>query len=166
MAVNLKQNDDGTLSFHSESLGKSVLKLGGSEQPIAGGSTVAYHGSSYLKVQLGTNPMTAGVISVVNPFGEDVIIGRSFIQVSTGAGTTTAFLSFGTGQYSTSFGNNLLDAVTVASISSDSLLDNITDKGTNGKSRAIWLSGYYITGTASITPATLTGNAYFEILRI
>lgn len=164
MAVNIKQRDDGTTSFHSEQLGKSVLLLGGSEQPVAGGSTVAYHGSSYLKVQLGTNSMTAGVLSVVNPFSEDVYVGRTFIAVQTGFGTTTAALSFGTGQYSTTFGNNLLDLVTATS-STGGLFDNITDKGTAGKSRQLWTSGYYITGTASCTPVTLTGYAYFEILR-
>lgn len=162
MAVNIKQNPDGTMSLHSESLGKSVLKVGGQEQPIAGGATVAWHASSYLKVTLGTNPMTAGVLSVLNPEGEDIIVGRTFINVLTG--TNTAFaLSMGTGTYSTSFGNNLLDTVTATS---NELIDNITDKGTNGKSRQLWSNGTYITMTASSTPVTFSGTAYIEILRV
>lgn len=165
MAVNIKQRDDGTTSLHSEQLGKSVLLLGGSEQPVAGGSTVAYHGSSYLKVQFGTNYGTAGVLSVLNPFSEDVIVGRTIINVVTGFATTTAGLSIGTGQYSTTFSANLLDAVTCTSNTS-AVFDNITDKGTLGKSRQLWTSGQYITGTAGSTPATLTGYAFFEILRV
>ena len=163
MAVNIKQDADGTTSFHSESLGKSVLRLGGSEQPIAGGGSIAYHGSSYLKVTLAQTPGTAGVLSVVNPYGEDVIIGRTFVNVTAGFGTTTAYLCFGTGAVALTFGNNLIDTITAnAAI----VLDNITDKGTNGKSRQLWQSGTYITGTASITPSTLVGSAFFEILRV
>ena len=162
MAVNIKQNADGTTSLHSESLGKSVLLLGGQEQPVAGGSTVAFHGSSYLKATLGTLAGTGGLLAVVNPFGEDVIIGRTIIDVTAGVGAGTAYLWFGTGTSNSTFGNNLLDQVTATSAI---VLDNITDKGTNGKSRQLWSSGTFITGTCAQTPNTLLGTAYFEILR-
>lgn len=164
MAINIKQNDNGTADFVSESLGKGVLRLGGSEQPTAGGSTIAYHGSSYVKITLGQLSGTSGVLSVINPFNEDVIVGRTILNVTSGFGTTTAFMSFGVGTTaSTSYGNNLIDSVTA---NTAVLLDNITDKGTNGKSRQLWTSGTYITGTASVTPHTLIGQLFVEVLRV
>jgi len=164
MAVNIKQNDDGTTSFHSESLGKSVLRLGGPEQPVAGGGSISYHGSSYLKVTLSATPATAGLLSILNPYSEDVIIGRVLINLTAGAATTTAWIAVGcSGAVALTYSDNLLDHATMQGTD---VLDNITNKGTNGRSNRLWSSGTYITGTANVTPTTLVGQAFFEILRV
>lgn len=164
MAINIKQRDDGSTEFISESLGKSVLRLGGSEQPTAGGSTVAYHGSSYLKLTLGTTPATAGVASILNPYGEDVVVGRTFINITTADNAGTNHLTMGVGgASSTTYTNNLIDHITT---NATGVFDNITDKGTNGKSRQLWASATYLTITSTITPLSLTGNAFLEIMRV
>ena len=177
MAVNLKQNADGTLDFQGEQLGKSLMRLGGSEQPTTGagggagggavggnvaGGTIAYHNSSYIKAILGSASLTAGVLSILNPYPNDVMVGQVLVNVTAGFGVaSTATLSMGTGTYSTTFGNNLLDALTCVAAG---LYDNTTDKGTNGKSRQLWANGTYITMTAGQTPNTLAGYVYIEVI--
>lgn len=161
MAVNIKQHADGTTGLYNEQIGKSTLILGGAT-PVAGGSTVAYHGSSYLKIKCGSTPATSGLFSVVSPFGEDVIIGRTILNITAAGDSGTNHITIGTGTSSTVYGNNLIDHITC---NATGAFDNITDKGTNGKSRQLWAAGTFITGTATITPVTFTGDVYVEILR-
>ncbi len=168
MAVNLLQKADGTLSLHSEQLGKSVLRLGGNEQPIAGSasalSTIAYHGSSYIKAVLataGAGAGTGGLGTILNPFPNDVIVGKTIIHCTSAQSTLTVGISIGTGSSMTAFGNNIIDAVQISAVGE---YDNITNKGTAGLPSRVWSNNTYITMTASNTPLTFTGNVYIEVI--
>ena len=162
MGTNLKQHPDGSLGLFSESEGKSLLIVGG-PVAVAGGSVVGYHQHTTVKIAFGASSGTAGLFSVVSPFTEDVIIDGCKLNVTAGFGVGTAWIAVGTGSTSsTDYGNNLIDQVTATAAG---VYDNITDKGTNGKSRQKWTAGTWITGTCSQTPNTLAGACYIDVIR-
>jgi hypothetical protein len=162
MAGNIKQHADGSAGLFGEAQGKSLALWGGGI-PVAGGSTVAYHQSTFVKVAFGVNAGTAGLFSVVNPFPEDVYIASAQLFVTAGFGVGTAWISMGVvSGSSTDYGNNLIDSVTATAAG---VFDNTTDKGTNGKSRQKWAAGTWVTGTCSQTPNTLAGSAFLEVVR-
>ncbi len=160
MAGNIKQHADGSAGLFGEAQGKSLALWGGGP---ASGSTVAYHQTTQVKIAFGASAGTAGLFSIVSPFPEDVIITRAVLNVTTGFGVGTAWIAVGavTGS-STDYGNNLIDQVTATSAG---VFDNVTDKGTNGKSRQLWQKATWIVGTCSQTPNTLAGSCFIEVIR-
>jgi len=115
-----------------------------------------------LKVALTASDAAAGVLSLLNPEGVDLIITRLVLDIttpSTGAGTLDA------GVAATAVTNDsLIDGLDVNAAAG--VFDNYTDKGTNGKSRKLWLAGQYLTITkASGAMAGLVGNAYIQTIR-
>lgn len=108
-----------------------------------------------------TGTTGGGALSLANPEGEKVIVTRLILYIATqssGAATVDAGIA---ADGSTS-SDNLIDGVSVATAGS---YDNITDKGSNGKSRQEWGASQYLTITASATLAGLVGYAYVEYLR-
>lgn len=103
-----------------------------------------------------------GVQSWQNPEGASILVQRTLLNVttqSTGAGT----VSIGTTATSaTTSSANLLDTLSVAAAG---LFDNITDKGTNGKSRQSLAAGKWVTiASASGDVTGMVANLYIEYI--
>lgn len=103
-----------------------------------------------------------GVQAWQNPEGAAIIITRVILDVTTqsaGAGT----VSIGTTATSaTTSSANLLDTQSVAAVAT---LDNITDKGTNGKTRQKLASGKWVTiAEASGDVTGFAGNLIIEYI--
>lgn len=112
------------------------------------------------KVALGNAADTAGaIIAWQNPEAVSIVISRIELNLTTVAtGACTA--DFGTtATNATTSSDNLIDGVDLnAAIG---VFDNITDKGTNGKSRQLLAAGKWVTGSrASGAVAGLAGYAY------
>jgi hypothetical protein len=105
-----------------------------------------------------------GCLSLANPEGVDLIVTRLVLDVTTMA-TEACTLDAGVGQSATTNYDNLIDGLDVNAAAG--VFDNITDIGTNGKSRQRWESDGYLTiseKTGAI--AGLVGNAYIEYVRV
>lgn len=98
-----------------------------------------------------------GVMSVVNPFGQDAFVDRLLITTtvkSTGASTT----DFGvTPTTATTSANNLLTGLDTGTATVTA--DNFTNPGASGKGRQFWPTGAWVTGSkASGAEAGLVGT--------
>lgn len=114
---------------------------------------------------LATTATTGGaVLSWANPELGSIIITRVIIDVTTKS-TGAATLAIGsTATSATTSANNLLDAVDVGTAAGT--FDNITEKGTAGKSRQKLAAGKWVTATGSATTAGLVGFLYIEYFEI
>lgn len=107
-----------------------------------------------------TGTTGGGALALANPEGQPVIVTRLTLYVedaSDGAATVDA----GIGASATTSADNLIDGVSVAATG---VSDNITDKGSNGKSRQLWGASQFLTITASATLAGMIAYAYVEYL--
>lgn len=102
-----------------------------------------------------------GAFSWQNPEATSIIIDRIEVYVSTAA-TGAATLSVGsTATSGTTSAANLIDTLDVHSATG--AFDNITDKGTNGKSRQLLASGKWVTGSQASGDLTgIVGNVYIH----
>lgn len=102
-----------------------------------------------------------GIVSWVNPEGVAIIIDRAELDVTTIA-TAACSVSVGTTVASaTTSVATLIDTCDVHSATG--LFDNITEKGTNGKSRQKLAAGGWVTATsASGASAGLVGNLHLH----
>lgn len=113
------------------------------------------------KVALGSSDAAAGVLSVLNPEGVDLIITR-FVEdvVTPSSGACT--VDFGVAATAIS-NDTLIDGKSQATAG---VFDNVEDQGTNGKSAVLWAAGTYLTGSkASGAAAGLAGYAYITYVR-
>lgn len=105
---------------------------------------------------------TAGaVLSLANPEGVPIIITRLLLNItapSTGAATVDA----GIAANGATTSDILIDGASVATAAK--VLDNISDIGTNGKSRQLWGTTQFLTITASATLAGMVGEAIIEYI--
>lgn len=159
MAITIKQNSDGTTSFHSEADGYAVALLGGVASPTTG-TTAKYRGQIYAQISVAGGTDTAGGLVawlIPTTFTNGVLVNEAILNVTTGSSGACS-VSIGTAANGTTSSANLIDTLSVASTGT---FDNYTDKGTNGKSRQKLTSGQYITmstasGASSGLVATLT----------
>jgi len=156
---NFQQQDNGALSVYDGVAGKSLFAVGGASTPAPGGIGYSHRASNFVKLTLGSSPGTCGVLAWPSPFAEDVVIGKAIVKIEA---ASTGGLDIGVGASATAFSDNLLDSV---STSATGVFDNITDKGTNGRSRQLLAAGAYVTATTQLTPGTLSGYVFLEILR-
>lgn len=113
------------------------------------------------KVALGVADTAGGVLSWANPEASAIIIDKIVVDVTT-VSTGACTMDFGTTAVSaTTTSDNLIDALDTNSAIITA--DNITDKGTNGKSRQKLASGKWVTGSkASGAAAGTVGFAYIH----
>lgn len=118
-----------------------------------------------LKVALVAGTTTAGgdILSLENPEGEDLIITRFIVNVTTPA-TGAATADFGVAADGETSDDTLLDGQDIGSAAA--IFDNIDDQGSNGQSVLLWEADEYITGTPSASAAGLVGYAYIEYIRV
>lgn len=120
------------------------------------------------KVALKAGAANAFAFAWQNPESSAIAVTRVLLDITTAGGTATAVLDIGTGATATTHSDNLIDG---ADANAAALLDNITDKGSNGKSRqrmdenggtTDYLTGQILTEAAS----ALVGNVYihYEVL--
>lgn len=159
MGVNLHQVSDGSAVLQDDISGRGLMRVGG---PDAG--TVAsprFTVPHTAKMALAAVDTGGGVVSFLNPLLVAAIIQRIYIDVTTVA-TSACSVSAGTTVVSaTTSVANLIDTLDVHSATG--LFDNITDKGSAGKSKQRLAVGGWVTiSVASGASAGLVGNAYIE----
>ncbi len=103
-----------------------------------------------------------GVLSLLNPEGQTLIVTRLMIRVTTVA-TAACTLDAGIAAAATTLSDNLIDGLDVNA--AVGVFDNIEDKGSNGKSRQLWTSTQYLTISMKTGAAAgLVGYAYIEYM--
>lgn len=153
-AVQVGRSDGSTSWIDSQDSARVLQKLGGS----IGGR--AWGGMLRMREPLGALDTAGGVLSILNPFSRTMIIGKMMIYTTTKS-TGASTVDFGVAATSIS-NDTLLDGLDLGTATG--LFDNITNKGTNGLSKAIWAATGYITGSmASGAAAGLVGYAYIEL---
>jgi len=118
--------------------------------PTAAGTSGTYDRGVY-RIQLGNAGVTAGdVVSVLNPFGEDVIIYLAILNITT-ASTGASTMDVGVGSGATTSYDNLIDG------HSGATAGVFAAKGTNGLFVKLWVSTEYL--TVSEASGDVTGLA-------
>jgi len=143
--------DASTLEVDSTT-GKIQIKVQGSS--LTGGlqrDRVSKYAGVWIRGALGTGAAAGGVFNAQNTYGSDLLVTRVIVHITTAAEAT---IDIGTDDDGATSSDNLIDAGDLTAIG---VIDNITDDGTNGKSRQIWENNEYVTATASTTPTGLVG---------
>lgn len=103
-----------------------------------------------------------------NPESTPIMVQRVLIDRTAAGGTATAVLDIGTAVNATTHSDNLIDGLDA---NTTGLADNITDKGSNGKSRqrldakggtTAFITGQILTEAA----ASLAGKVYIEYVKV
>jgi hypothetical protein len=116
------------------------------------------------KVALAAVAGGGGVLSLANPEGEDLIVKRLILDITTKT-TAACTIDAGVGSGPSTSYDNLIDGLDANAAAG--VFDNVEDQGTNGKSSVRWESDGYLTiseKTGAI--AGLVGNAYIEYVRV
>jgi hypothetical protein len=161
MGVDLIQNGDGSASLRNESDGLDIMRLGGAKSVST--AAPSWRGTKIARIGVtGGVDTGGGLASFVNPEPVAIIVTGAFLDVTT-ASTAACAASLGTTTTSaTTSSNNLIDTASVATIG---LLDAVTDKGTNGKSRQKLAAGGWVTlSTASGASAGLQATLYLRYI--
>mgnify|MGYP001591174867 CR=1 FL=1 len=118
------------------------------------------------KVALAATAGAGGVFNWQNPLKVAVQIIRVLVDVTVAAPAAVT-VDVGTAADGATSSDNLIDGALLDAIA---LLDNIENRGTNGKSRqklaARGGASDFITATASATPTSLAGNAYIMFIEV
>lgn len=107
--------------------------------------------------------LTAGNANAIafsweNPVTGSIIIDKVILNVTTAGGTGGGLLDIGTANDATTGSDNLIDGADANAVA---IYDNITDKGTNGKTSAVLATGKFINGQIKAqNAAALVGKVY------
>jgi hypothetical protein len=158
--ADIVQYADGSLALRNEVEGTDLGRWGGPKTPSQ--TNPRYGGSKTVKIPLTANDAAAGIFTWSNNEPVAVIVTKVLIDVTTGS---SAACSISVGQAATPvLSSNLPDTLLVATLGT---FDNITDKGTNGKSRQRVAPGQVVTGSkASGASAGLVGNLYLDYVLV
>lgn len=151
MGTNLVQRSDGGVAFVEDDTASEIFKVGGT------GSA----NMKVAKVALTATASTSGgaILSWANPENSAIIIDRLELDITTKS-TGAANGSFGVAANGTTSSANLID--TYALGGTEKVVNNIDDKGANGKSVQKMTTSQFVTGTGSATTAGLVGFAYIH----
>jgi hypothetical protein len=158
--ADIVQYADGSLALRNEVEGTDLGRWGGPKTPSQ--PNPRYGGSKTVKIPLTANDAAAGIFTWSNNEPVAVIVTKVLIDVTTGS---SAACSISVGQAATPvLSSNLIDTLSVATVGT---FDNITDKGTNGKTRQRVVPGQVVTGsTASGASSGLVGNVYLDYVLV
>ena len=158
--ADLVQYADGSLALRNEVEGTDLARWGGPKTPSQ--TTPRYGGGKTVKIPLTANDAAAGIFTWTNTEPVAVIVTKAVVDVTT---NSSAACSISIGQAATAvLSNNLIDTLSVAAIGT---FDNVTDKGTNGKSRQRVAPGQVVTGsTASGASSGVVGNLYLDYVLV
>lgn len=115
----------------------------------------------HVKVALAALDAAGGILAWQNPEGVDILVTRFYID-TTAVATAACTADFGmTATSAATSADNLIDGVDLNA--AVIFADNVTNAGTNGKSRQKVAAGKWITGSkATGAAAGLVGSAYIE----
>lgn len=151
MGTNLVQRDDGGVGFVEDATSSEIAKIGGTRN----------RNMKVAKVALAGVAATTGgaLFAWQNPENASIIVARLEIDVTTkSAGAANA--SFGTAANGTTSSANLIDTYAIGG--TEKVVNNIDDKGANGKSVQKMTTSQFITGTGSATTVGLVGFVYIH----
>jgi hypothetical protein len=150
---------DGTYAVQNTADNVNDSHLGGPASPSV--ANPRFMMKRVMKVPLGVVDTGGGVLSWVNPHSFAIIIHRVTLDVTTKS-TGASTIDVGTTAVSaTTSSDNLIDGQDTGT--AIGTFDNITEKGTNGKSRQKLAVGAWVTASkATGACAGLVGNAYIE----
>jgi hypothetical protein len=104
---------------------------------------------------------TATPMSVINPYGVDMIIEKLIIDVTSLTTSTPNTIDVGVSTPVTASSDTLMDGVSVGTgVGSVGLLNSEDNKGTNGAMSRKWLTGAYVKISMTSTPTGFAGNYY------
>jgi len=140
--------------------GLDLARWGGPSTPSA--QLPRWGGRKTVKVPLAAIDSGGGIFAWTNPEPVAILVTNLCLDV-TSASSAACSISAGTTIVSpATVSANLVDTLSVATIGT---FDNITDKGTNGKTRQRMPAGTWLTAsTVSGASAGLAGNAYITYL--
>lgn len=151
MGTNLVQRDDGGLAFVDDASSSEIGKIGGTRSRNYKVAKAAITGVA---------ATTGGaVFSWQNPENVPIIVTRIDIDVLTKS-SGAANLSVGTAANGTTSSANLIDTYAIGG--TEKVVNNIDDKGANGKSVQKMTTSQFITATGSATTVGLTGFVYVQ----
>ena len=150
MGTNIRQRNDGGVGLVTDATSEEIASFGG-----------PFRGVKVYKAALAGVAATTGgaLFALANPEGAPIIITRFQIDVTTKS-TGAANVTFGTAANGTTSSDNLIDTYAIGG--TEKVVDNLVDKGTNGKMNQKMTASQYITGTGSATTAGLVGNVYIH----
>lgn len=161
--ASVKQFADGSLGVYSDLEQKTLWRVGGPASP-AQGTDATYRAPFTIKIPIATSPGTT-VVTWQNTSGDDLLIGHTQINCTT-AQTTSLIFSVGTAGTAASIGTNLIDSFT-ATAGSVGPFDNITDKGSAGKARALLTNNSWVTVyTVSSSVTSFVGALYLDVVKV
>jgi hypothetical protein len=108
----------------------------------------------------------AGLGSILNPFGEDVLIRQATLYFKTKS-TGSATLSIGVTTAAAS-ATDVFDALDVSGVSDDSWYNGFAPQGTTKTAITVpadWTDAKYLTFTGSATTVGLEGSLFLDIIR-
>lgn len=150
MGTNLRQTDSGSMAFTDDKTAITKLRVGGDLHSNV--SVRKFPGV------LGVAATTGGaVLAWANPENSPIFIDRVEIDVQTKS-TGAANISVGTAANGTTSSANLIDTYAIGA--TEKVVNNIDDKGTNGKSVQKVPAGGFLTITGSATTAGLVADVY------
>lgn len=151
MGTNTIQTADGGVEFVDDASSSKIFKVGGT-------------GNRNLKIAkvplAGVAAITGGaLLAWANPENVALIIVRLELDITTKS-TGAANGSFGVAANGTTSAANLID--TYALGGTEKVVNNIDDKGANGKSVQKMTTAQYLTGTGSATTVGMVGFVYIH----
>lgn len=122
---------------------------------------VAQFGAYRVALTAGASTSGGATLSLANPEGIALIVTRLVLDIQT-ASSGAASVDAGIAADGTTSSDTLIDGCSVATAGA---FDNISDAGSNGKSRKVWGTSEYLTITPTATTAGLVGYALIQYLR-
>jgi hypothetical protein len=117
-----------------------------------------------IKGNLTASDAAAGIFSVQNTYGTDLIVLRIVVFITTAA-TGSCTVDIGEGSSASSSFDNIIDGLNAGAGAGSA--DNLGDPGTNGHSSRVWKSGEYINASmASGAAAGLVGTFAIQAIDI
>jgi hypothetical protein len=125
------------------------------------------------RIKIAKVALTGGAVNSfafvwVNQETVPIMVQRVLVDIKTAGATATSVIDIGPAADATSTSDTIIDGL---ALTSTGLFDNITDKGTNGKSRirlderggtTSYITGKILTANA----AELVGNVYIEYIKV
>lgn len=151
MGTNLRQTGGGGIAAYDDTTSSKVFEAGG------------VYRTAMIRKQasiIGVAATTGGaILAWANPENVPIIIDRVEIDVLTKS-TGAANLSVGTAANSTTSSANLIDSYAIGS--TEKVVNNVDDKGTNGKSVQKMGLSQFLTLTGSASTVGLVADVYIH----
>lgn len=150
MGTNFRQTDSGSMTFTDDRTAINKMRVGGD-----------FHSNMSVRKfpgVLGVAATTGGaILAWANPENVPIFIDRVEIDVQTKS-TGAANISVGVAANGTTSAANLIDTYAIGA--TEKMVNNIDDKGTNGKSVQKMTATQFLTITGSATTAGLVADVY------